>query len=341
MNRLFPITLLTALFAFTDLPLHAQAAETYSIKLATVAPEGSPWDDSLKRFKKRVEAKSNGRLKLRVFLGGTLGDENQTVEQTKRGQIQVVGASTGALGSQVNEVNFLELPYLFRNLEEADYILDTVIGDELDAIFRERGFVVLMWSENGIRNFGTQYGFIKKPADMKSHKMRSQENPIHLSMYRAYGALPVPIPTTEVLSSLQTGVVDGYDQTPLFTFAIGLHNSTKYWTVSDHIYQPGAIVMNKEYFDKLPKDLQDILLEERRQDTIESRKGIRALTPLLIENLRASGLQVYTLTQAEKEVFAKASQPVYAEFEKTAPPRSKALYKKTVEALKKYRAGKK
>lgn len=336
------ISIFAAALTLLLAPAAAQAEDkVYVIKMATVAPEGSPWHDSLSRIEKKWTAASNGRLKLRPFLGGKLGDENQTIAETKRGNIQMVGASIGAIASVVPEVGFLELPFLFRNLDEADYVLDTVIGPDLEKVFEDRGFKLLMWSENGYRNFGSNWGPIKTPGDVKGRKMRSQENAIHLATYRALGALPVPIPTTEVLPAMQTGVVEGYDQTPLFAFAIGLHTQTKYWTVSDHLYQGAAILINKKFYDSLPPDLQTILLADRDKETVDSRKGIRALTPLLIQNLSAAGLKVTELSAKEKEAFEKTVRPAYVEFEKDAPARSKALYQKTIKALKEYRAKKK
>lgn len=334
-------TLAMSLMLF-GMAANAEAQDkVYVIKMATVAPEGSPWHDSLSRIEQRWTADSKGRLKLRPFLGGKLGDENQTIAETKRGNIQMVGASIGAVASVVPEVGFLELPFLFRSLEEADHVLDNVIGPDLEKIFEDRGFKLLMWSENGYRHFGSNWGPIKTPADIKGHKMRSQENAIHLATYRALGALPVPIPTTEVLPSMQTGVVEGYDQTPLFAFAIGLHTQTKYWTVSDHLYQGAAILINKKFFDSLPADLQAVLMKDRQKETVDSRTGIRALTPLLVQNLAAAGLKVTELSDADKVAFEKAVAPAYKDFEKSAPPRSKALYQKTVKALKEYRAKKK
>lgn len=331
-------TLVASVALFGAVTTAAAQDKVYVIKMATVAPEGSPWHDSLARIDKKWAAASNGRLKLRPFLGGKLGDENQTIAETKRGNIQMVGASIGAIASVVPEVGFLELPFLFRNLDEADYVLDGVIGADLEKIFEDRGFKLLMWSENGYRHFGSNWGPIKTPADVKGRKMRSQENAIHLSTYRALGALPVPIPTTEVIPAMQTGVVEGYDQTPLFAFAIGLHTQTKYWTVSDHIYQGAAILINKKFYDSLPADLQAVLLQDRAKETVDSRAGIRALTPLLIQNLGAAGLKVTELSAKEKAAFEKAVGPAYAEFEKSAPPRTKALYQKTIKALKDYRA---
>ncbi len=340
MRLLATLTALSLTLGLSSTPAQAQD-KTYVIKMATVAPEGSPWHDSLKRIQKRWESESKGRLKLRPYLGGKLGDENQTIAETKRGNIQMVGASTGAIGSLVPEVNVLELPFLFRSVEEADYILDQVIQDDMEKIFRDRGFVFMMWSENGYRNFGTQFGFVKSPADLKGRKIRSQENRIHLATYRALGALPVPIPTTEVIPAMQTGVVEGYDQTPLFTYAIGLQTQTKYWTVSDHIYQPAAILVNRDFYESLPADLQKLLLDNRDKETKDSRAGIRALTPLLLQNLKNAGLQMHELAPAERQTLEKAVKPVYADFEKEAPPRSKELYKKITVALEKYRKGSK
>src|SRR5688572_25568155 len=180
-------------------PAIAQSGTT--LKLATVAPDGTPWSDGLKQLKAMVEMDTAGRIVVKPFLGGVLGDENETVVACQRGQIQGVGASTGAVAAVVPELAVLELPLLFRNTAEADHILDNVILTKAEALFRERGLVLGFWSENGYRSFGTRFGFVKSPADLAGHKMRSQEHKAHLETYRQFGASPVPIPVTEVLTS--------------------------------------------------------------------------------------------------------------------------------------------
>src|SRR5262245_39259027 len=197
----------------------AHAAEEYVMKVATVAPKDTPWDVLLKEYKKNVEAKSGGRIKVKVYLGGTLGDENETVLKCKRGQIQAVGASTGAIASQVPELNVVEIPYLFRTFKEADDVIDNVLSPALEPIFREYGLVLGFWSENGFRHFGTKDKFVKSPADLKGKKMRSQESQVHLQMYKDLGGSPVPVPTTEALTALQNGTVDGFDQALLYMLA--------------------------------------------------------------------------------------------------------------------------
>lgn len=314
------------------------AAQEFTMKVATVAPDNTPWSDMLKGYKKAVEAKSGGRIKVKVYLGGTLGDENESVQGCKRGQIQAVGVSTGALASQVPELNVIELPFLFHDAKEADFAIDNVLGKEFDAIFPEYGFVLGFWSENGFRQFGTKDRFVKTPADLKGKRMRSQESSVHLDMWKALGASPKAVPTTEVLTALQNGTVDGFDQALLFAIAASWNTTVKYFTLSDHIYQPAVIVFHKAWFDALPADLQKLVLEEGRAIQQSGRKQIRKLNPLLVEALKAEGKSVYQLTPAEAAVFEKATLGVRKQFRQRTGARAAALLDKVEAALAKKRA---
>ena len=333
--------LLASSFLFlTVAPAFAGGAE-FSIKLATVAPDNTPWSELLKRYKKRVETKAGKeRIEVKLFLGGMLGDENETVTKCKRGQIQAVGASTGAMATAVPELNVVELPFLFRNASEADAVIDEVITPALDPTFRKYGLVLGFWSENGFRHFGTKDKFVKSPDDLKGRKMRSQESKVHTDMYEALGASPVPIPTTEALTALQTGTVDGFDQATLFTIAANWHKTVKFFTISNHIYQPAIIAFNKEWFDKLPADLQTILIEEGRLLQGKGRGFIRDILPGLNDILVKDGLQVHQLTDAERVKFEAATKSVRKKLGDRQGADTQALIK-TVEAkLSALRGGK-
>jgi tripartite ATP-independent transporter DctP family solute receptor len=317
----------------------ASAQDIPVLKLATVAPEGTPWADGIKQFKAMMDEKAPGKISVRPFLNGSLGDENETVQACQRGQIQGVGASAGALASVVPELSVLELPYLFRSTAEADHVLDTIVLADLEAAFRSRGLVLGFWSENGYRSFGTNYGFVKQPADLTNRKMRSQESPVHLEMYRAFGASPVPIPVTEVLTSLQTGVIDGYDNTPLYAMAANWTEVTKFYSVTDHIYQPAAIVFNKAFFDALPKDVQGVILSTRTGLALQMRREIRALHEVLLQNLGDMGVQLYRLTAAEKAGFDAVAKTAQRNYLAKASAGEKALFDKIQKALVAYRGG--
>jgi tripartite ATP-independent transporter DctP family solute receptor len=313
-----------------------KAEDQIVVKLATVAPEGSPWAQGLVDFKKMVETDTANRVKIKLFLGGKLGDENETVLACKRGQLQAVAASTGAIASQVPEVNILELPYLFNNSDEADHVLDTVATAKLEPMFRERGLVLSFWSENGFRSFGGKFP-VTTLADLKGRKMRSQENPIHLGTYRAFGASPVPIPTTEALTALQTGVVDGFDQTPLYAFAATWHTAVTHFSISEHIYQPAAIIFNKDAYDAWPADVQAAMKKAGATLLPTLRKNIRALNPILLQNLAASGLKVNTLSADERKPFQAAAATMRAEYVKGASKGEKDLFKAIDDSLVAFR----
>lgn len=317
----------------------AAAAAPVTVKLATVAPEGSPWAIALQTFKEKAEAAVPGKLKVKLFVGGTLGDENDTVLAVKRGQIQAVGASTGALASQVPEFNVLELPYLFDKYEEVDHVLAKVIQKEIEQHCADRGLVFGFWSENGYRSVGGKFA-VKSPEDLKNKKMRSQENPIHLGMYRTFGASPVPIPTTEALTSLQTGAVDGYDQAPLYLFAASWHTASTHYSLTNHIYQPAAIVYNKAAWDSWPQDVRDALTAAAKAVEADLRAKVRALNPILVKNLEEAGLTITRLSDEQRAAFAKLGAQARADYMKGASKNEKALYAKIEKGLTELRGGK-
>lgn len=316
-------------------------AEPQVVKVATVAPDNTPWADHLKSLKEKIDKNSSGRLKLKAYLGGGLGDETTTASETKRGAIQIWGGSTGALATLVPELAMFELPYFFRNEQEADYIIDEILFDDFNKLLEKRGFKVLFWAENGYRSFGTTFGPVKSPAALKGKKMRSQESDVHLEMYRAFGASPVPISVTEVLPALQTKLVDGFDNTPLFTFAASWYQGVKHYTLTEAIYQPGLVVANKEWFDKLHPDDQKLFLTDQKATAARGRKSVRELAPFLIENFKNAGIEVHTVSDAEKAEYSKLAEPTHEKWVKGQGKLAAPLFKKAKTALVAYRAGKK
>lgn len=312
-------------------------AAPVSLTIASVAPKDSPWEALLAKFKEAVEKKSNGQIKIKLMVGGVLGDENETVTKAARGQIQAVAASTGAFASRVPELNLVELPFLFRTLEEADDVLDNLLTEPMETLFRKRGLVFGFWNENGYRMFASREKPILKKSDLAGLKMRVQENPVHIAMYKAYGAAATPIPVTEVMQSLATGNVDGFDQALLFMIAAGWHKAVKHVTISEHIYQPAAIAFNQVWFDKLSAEHKKILTEEGRALQKKGRKAVRGIQTELQDILAYEKVTVHTLPAAARAEFEAASSPVYQEFRKQFGPEAAQLLD-TVEArLKKAR----
>src|SRR5690606_30548062 len=185
----------------------------------------------------------------------------------------------------------------------ADKVLDDVVREDLDALLWERGYKLMFFSENGYRSIGSTFP-VKSPADLKGRKMRSQQSDVHLNTWKAIGASPVPIAVTEVLSGLQTGVVDGFDNTPLFAFAASWYQAISHFTLTKHIYQPGIVVLSRKFWEELPPDLQTIVMGNPADLAKKGRRGVRAIGPMLEQNFVGAGITLSKLSDAERSAFA-------------------------------------
>jgi TRAP-type C4-dicarboxylate transport system substrate-binding protein len=319
--------------------MNVQAADAAHVaKVGSVAPEGTPWAAWLADYKKRTEKEAGGSLKMKLFLGGKLGGEKEMIEDAKRGgSVNIWGGSVGAMAAKyIPELNALELPYVFESSEEVDYVLNEITAD-VEKRLDKAGFKFIMWSENGWHGYAANK-CLKTPADMKGLKMRSQESKVHMDTYKAFGASPVEMPVPEVLSALQTGVVDGYSNTPLFAFATGWYAATSHFSYTQHIYQPGLLVASKKWFNSLPKELQANL--SKKDGQAEGLAQIRALTQPLLENFGAAGKTVCHIDAAQKSAFVKAAKPAWNKFSKRSKANKKML-NKILKAKKAYKASQK
>jgi len=240
------------------------------------------------------------------------------VRATRRGRLQGWGGSTAALaeGAKIDQLMLFELPFFFKSLEEADYVADEVVKDDFVRLLEKKGFTFAQWNENGWRNFATKSSPVTSLALLRTMKMRSQEAPTHLAMYQALGVQAESIPVPEVLGALKTGMVDGFDNTPLFSAATGWYEGVKHYTISQHIYQPAIIVYNKKFMDALPEDLRQIVIGDAAAETREARKNVRGMRDELLQNFREAGITVHEMTPAQRKPFEEACASVPKQFQR-------------------------
>ncbi len=168
------------------------------------------------------------------------------------------------------------------------------------------------------------------PAALSGMKMRSQESKIHLDTFKSFGSTPVSMTVAEVMSGLQTGVVDGFSNTPIFSFATSWTSAVDHFTYTKHLYQPGIIVASKKWFDKLTPDLQKIILDDSPE-----RRGInsvRAITKPILGNFEAMNIKVCPTNAEGQAAFKKAAQGVWKRFAARSSANARML--KLVKAAK-------
>lgn len=327
--------------ALTSTPALAKD-KRLSIRAGSVAPQGTPWAIWLKQFAKRIgkQAKENGlNVRIKPALGGKLGGEKEMVEECRLGRLPLIGVSTGAIATAAPSLNVFELPYLFRDSKEADHILDNVVFDNVAAILERKGFVLLGFSENGWHGMATLQKPIKRADDFKGLKLRVQQSRVHLETFRALGASPVEMGVPEVLSALQNKVVDGFTNTPLFTFATNWVDSIKHYSLTRHIYQPAVLVASKKWFDRQDKRLQKVLMDPsyRDKETRSGRRLIRKLNEPLLQQFKLKKVQVHKVSDAELAAMAARAKKVHALFKKFGGPQGAKLLAAIEKGLAAYR----
>lgn len=315
--------------------------EPKRVRFGSVIPKDSPWEEGINAYIKNVETKSGNKVKFKTYLGGQLGGEVEMIKSVAMGSLDA-GAFTVAAVSEalsIPQLQVFELPFLFNSDEEADYVMDQMF-DVMSDVFAKKGLVLIMWGTNGWRSFGTKSKPVLSPADLKGLKMRSQESDVYINFYKTMGATPVPISTPDVLVALKTGMVDGFDQTPVFSLSTGWINTVKYFTLSKHIYQPGCIVFSKKYFDKLSPELQEAILSKNERSALQksSRELIRKDDAFILSTFPDMGINVHTLSESQRDVFKKASAPVYTTMEAKM---GKSVINVTNAHIRKFREGKK
>ncbi|KPK15197.1 MAG: hypothetical protein AMJ62_10160 [Myxococcales bacterium SG8_38] len=324
----FSLTALLALCLSIVGPAIAEEPE-FVMEVGSTAPSGSPWAAELKRYKKVVEERTGGRLKVKLRLGR--GNERSMTRRVQMGSMQAVAGSIGGMSSIVREVNVIEAPYLFDDYAAADKVLDSKeVTEQFRQLLAERELVFGLWAENGYRSYFSRMK-IRKPADMKGVRFRSQESLAHVKTYQAFGASPVPIDVGNTLTSIQTRIVDGFDNTPLFatagTWYQGLDEGERNLFLSRHCYQPAALVYSKKWFDTLPKDVQSALTVVDQELVEWGRKQVRIMEPVLLKNLERYGYDVYEPSAKELAPFKEVQKNVPDEIAKETGPAGVALLK--------------
>ena len=291
-------------------PLLSQA-QIKEIKMATIAPAGSSWDKIVAAMNEELKQRSGGKLQLKVYSGGVQGDEKAVVQKMRSGQLHAAGLTGFGLGAIAPAVRVLEIPFLLKNSQEVDQVTSK-LTPKLEAALAAGNPPVqfLGWAEAGFVYILSNKP-IAKLADLKGVKMWMWEgDPLAGAMFEKFGMTPIQLSIADVLTSLQTGMIEGVYAPPLGAVALQWTSKVKYVTDLPLVNSIGALVVAKSTFNKLPPDQQALLKELGgkycRQIVEQTRKdnetALAAFTKL--------GIQKISVAPVDQEEFAKLSKEV-------------------------------
>jgi TRAP-type C4-dicarboxylate transport system substrate-binding protein len=287
--------LLKILFLVMIFIVLAHSGDQVIIKFATVAPEGSTWITVMNEFNEAVQHATNGEVKFRIYAGMVQGDEKDVLRKIRINQLHSGGFTGVALGTILPEIRVLDSPFLFKNYEEVDYIYGK-FHNRFTQNFEKEGFILL-----GRAEVGFVYVFTNEPVrnveEFKGIKMWMWEgDPLAEATFKAFNINPIPLSLTDVLTSLQTGMIDGVYTSPLACIATQWFTKTKYMVNVPLTNSFGAVLISKRIFDKLTPEQQNILREKGKEyfnklthlSRIDNEKSIEAMLKTGIQKIEVT-----------------------------------------------------
>ena len=296
MNFIFRIFFISFIIFFTASSVHAAT----EIKFALLAPEGSTWEKLIQEWNKELTKKTSGRVTLKIYAGGVLGDERDIIRKMRIGQVHAGAFTSLGLGFINPAVRVLDLPFMYQNYEEVDAVAKK-IQPKLEPAFQKKGFVLVAWTETGFVSI-----FSGKPIasrkDMKGMKMWAWEGDFLVgALYKRFEIVPVPLALPDVYQALQTKLIDAVYAPPLGAIALQWFTRTPYITDLQVANSTGGIMMTSKVFALLTPQDQEIFRSTARRYARRIIDETRKENQTSYASLAKAGLKTVTVSEDEKE----------------------------------------
>ncbi|GEO16922.1 TRAP transporter substrate-binding protein [Microvirga aerophila] len=274
----------------------------------------------LQRFGELVKEKSGGKITIRLFPGGTLGGDLQTVSALQGGTVDMTVLNTGVLAGIDKNTAILDFPYLFNSEKEADAVVDGPAGKKLHEKLAEKGLVGLSYFENGFRQTTNSRRPIAKMEDFQGLKLRVLQLPLFIDVFKELGSNPVPLPFPEVYTALEQKVVDGQENPPNTIYFSKLHEVQKYLSLTKHVFNPQSMLLSKKTWDRLSQDEKKLIQDAANEAAVYQRQVSRDQTTKSIELIKASGVAVNEVPAEEIERIRQKIKPITDKYAKDIDP---------------------
>lgn len=290
---------------------NSSAQKVYTMQIGHAQPVDNPRHVSLEAFKKIVEEKTNGGIKVEIYPAGQLGTEKEMLEQTCSGVIQ------GFRGGQFDflpKLLIFSLPFLTENSDEITRLMSSDFAKDVCKDSQKDGAIILgLGDAGGYRQFSNNKHPITKPDDLKGLKMRTNGMDTIDKTFKALGASTVSVPYNDLYMALKTGVADGQENPWVNVTGMKFYEVQKYFTAINYQFHPDPFYVNLEWFNSLPADYQQIVRDATDEMFKINNQNIADMQNSALETIKQNA-EVYELTPEERDEFKKAVQVVYDQY---------------------------
>jgi C4-dicarboxylate-binding protein DctP len=290
----------------------ASAQSPILIKFSHVVAPNTPKGKGAEKFKELAEKYTNGKVKVEVYPNSTLYKDKEELEALQLGAVQMLAPSNSKFGPMgIKDFEVFDLPYLLPNQAALRKVTEGPLGKAMLKKLEGKGMIGLAYWDNGFKEMSANKP-LRMPEDYKGLKFRIQSSKVLEAQFRALGAVPQVMAFSEVYQALQTGVVDGQENTPSNIYTQKFHEVQKYTTLTNHGYIGYVVVVNKKFWDDLPKDIRGQLEKAMNEATEYSNKIAASENDEALEEIKKSGkTQIIVPTAAENAAMRKAMDPLY------------------------------
>ncbi|MCD5981374.1 MULTISPECIES: TRAP transporter substrate-binding protein [Pseudomonas] len=292
---------------------HAAEIRERTLRFAFQNVKEHPQGQGAQKFADLLSESSGGKIKVRLFPGGTLGGDVQTVSALQGGTLDITVLNSGILAAQAPDFAMLDFPFLFNDVKEAHAVIDGPVGQKLSAQLDSKGLVALGYWDLGFRNVTNSKHPITRLEDMQGLKIRVIQSPIYLKTFSALGANPVPMAFPEVYTGLEQHTIDGQENPYTVIEGSKFFEVQKYLSATGHIFNPQSLIMSQKTWNRLNDDEKALIRDAaakaqvfQREVTAESMDKARA-------NLEKQ-IAVNDISPAEKDRFRERVKTVIDEF---------------------------
>jgi len=291
-------------------PVFAQDIKERTLKFATQNPKGHPIVTGMEKFAEVVEARSGGKIKVKLFPGGVLGGDAQNMTALQGGTLELVSLNSGILANVAPEFAIFDFPFLFANAKEADAVVDGPFGQSLHAKLEPKGIHGLTYFELGFREITNSKHAIHKVEDIEGLKLRVIPNAINVDWVKALGANPTPLAFPELYAALEQKAIDGQENPATVILANKFYEVQKFMTMTNHQYNPQSVIISKKVWDTMSADEKKLIEDAAAEASKAQRAAARAQADTALAELKKNGVQVVELSPAETAKLREKMKPV-------------------------------
>lgn len=279
------------------------------LKVASVESPRSPLGVQLEAFRRHVEEATEGLVRVKLLLGGALGDEAKLVARTRQGQVQAFAGSLTALAQAVPAVEVLGSPYLYRDTREAERALERSVRPALERLLPQAGLHFAAWGPSAFRAWFTRGRDLRRPADARGVRVPSARSAAEAATYAALGMVQVPLAASQrVPDAFREGLIDAFDATLLDAAAASHDLSATRVVLSRHALAAQVVVYSELWFAGLPERIQRDLAAAPANLARGASLARRKMDEHLVTHLRARGVSVLDPTPSERAAFVRVTR---------------------------------